>query len=220
MGQGQSVEGQTLAIGFGRGAYASRVWVWVSRPDPRGPFSALRVIRNDTRVKSQWTRTGRDACLRRKASAGRARFHTRDAYAPLAVLQVSFVRPFQQDRPMRFFGLSWLLASVVVCSVWADSLPGTQPLTGTNDFAAAMVDGLSRYLDRATAASVTNRQSWWRFDTSSGEAFLRSMLLTAETNRARLREILGVGDARTPPNLRFTAPLGTDAVVGGVTEGI
>ncbi|MCW5557098.1 MAG: hypothetical protein KIT22_04575, partial [Verrucomicrobiae bacterium] len=112
---------------------------------------------------------------------------------------------------MRFFGLLWLLASVVVCSVWADPLPGTQPLTGTNDFAAAMVDGLSRYLDRATAASVTNRQSWWRFDTSSGEAFLRSMLLTAETNRARLREILGVVDARTPPNLRFTAPLGTNA---------
>lgn len=122
---------------------------------------------------------------------------------------------------MRFAGLRLLLASLLAWSVRADPLPGTQPLTETHDFAAAMVDGLRRYLDRATIASVTNRPSRWHVDTSSGEALVQSLLLTAETNRARLREILGVVDTRMPPNLRLTAPVGTNLNVrpGEVGQG-
>lgn len=90
------------------------------------------------------------------------------------------------------------------------TLPGTSALTATNDLAAAMVAGLDRWLDRATVAAATNRARWWRYDTSSNDAFLSSLLAVAETNRARLREILGVVDRRGPPALRFTAPAGTN----------
>jgi len=88
--------------------------------------------------------------------------------------------------------------SVVRSSLRADPLPGTQPLTRTDDLGLAMVAGIHRYLDRATAASVESRKQFWKPDFSSLDAYSRSL----QPNRDRLKKILGVVDARVP----FTDP--------------
>ncbi len=89
-------------------------------------------------------------------------------------------------------------------------LPGTRPLTGTNDFAADMVRGIDRYLDRAAAEMPAMRRSRWSIEAGSNQAFLDSFLARAEANRARLRHLLGVVDPRDPVSMRFTTPLGTN----------
>lgn len=77
----------------------------------------------------------------------------------------------------------------------ADPLPGTRPLTETGDLARKMVDGLHTYLDRELAASAARRDA-------------------RIPDRAGLRKLLGVVDARVPPRLEAVAPLGGSAVIG------
>lgn len=96
-------------------------------------------------------------------------------------------------------------------------LTGTQPLTASGDLAAKMVGGIDRYLDRELAALPGKRAAAWqrtvevlksRFEGkagNSGDALMDWLLASAETNRARLREILGVVDARPPVQMRFVA---------------
>jgi dienelactone hydrolase len=62
-------------------------------------------------------------------------------------------------------------------AAWAQTLPGTAPLTASGDLAAQMVEGIHRYLDRATAASVDSRPA---------------------PDRERLRTIIGAVDRRLP----------------------
>ncbi len=94
---------------------------------------------------------------------------------------------------------AWYIACVAgflcghVCTA-GDELPGTQPLAETGDLAAKMVDGIDRYLTGELAASVAGRQARWKLDDSSLDAYCRSV----EPQRQRLREILGVIDARVP----------------------
>jgi len=92
----------------------------------------------------------------------------------------------------------------------ADPLPDTSPLTSQGDLAAQMVAGMDRYLDRMTDETAARRRGHWRFDTSSNEAFLKSYLASAETNRIKLRELLGAVDQRDPVTMRFVAPVGTN----------
>jgi len=70
----------------------------------------------------------------------------------------------------------------------AQPLEGTEPLEGTPDRAAEMVDGLRRYLDRETAASAAARDS------------LRSGVLgdpeRLASARSRLVSVLGLDDPR------------------------
>lgn len=80
----------------------------------------------------------------------------------------------------------------------------------TGDLAAQMVSGIDRYLDRVTAESPAVRRGHWHFDKSSKEAFMKSWLANAETNRAVLHELLGVVDQREPVTMRFIAPVGTN----------
>jgi hypothetical protein len=93
----------------------------------------------------------------------------------------------------------------------AQPFPGTQPLTMEGDLAAQMVSGIDKYLDRVLADAPKNRARCWPRNTSSPDAFLKSILQTADTNRVRLREILGVVDKRETVQMRFIAPVGTNA---------
>src|SRR5437879_3510308 len=90
--------------------------------------------------------------------------------------------------------LSLLVLFCLVSSSSADPLPGTQPLTVEGDLAARMVAGIDKYLMRETAASVERRKQFWKPDYSSPEAYAKSV----QSNRERLKRILGVVDPRVP----------------------
>ena len=102
-----------------------------------------------------------------------------------------------------------LLCAPTVCQA-AEPFPGTKPLTMEGDLAAQLVGGIDHYLDRLLANAPNNRTRWWPRETSSPEALLKSIQTTAETNRVRLRHILGVVDKREPVTMRFVAPVGTN----------
>jgi putative membrane-bound dehydrogenase-like protein len=76
----------------------------------------------------------------------------------------------------------------------AQKLPGTAFLEGEHDFAAEMVAGIDRFLLREIDLSVEGRAKYWRRDTSSKEAYEKSI----EPNRERFMKSIGVVDSRTP----------------------
>lgn len=75
-------------------------------------------------------------------------------------------------------------------------LPTTDPLEASQDLAAEMVEGIHRYLDRATQLAASSRNRYWTPDFSSAAAYERSV----EENREHLKSILGVVDPRQPIN--------------------
>jgi dienelactone hydrolase len=93
---------------------------------------------------------------------------------------------------MRFRATALLLLAVPLLA--QENLPGTSPLTMTGDLAAAMVNGIHRFLDRETAAAPQDRVRFWHRDYSSPEAYEKSV----SGNRERLRTIIGAVDARAP----------------------
>jgi dienelactone hydrolase len=102
-----------------------------------------------------------------------------------------------------------LLTLTFTCS--ADPLPGTQPLQEDGDLAAKMVQGIHRFLDRETLEVTKARAALWKPDTSSPEAWEKSM----EPKRARLRQLLGMVDERAASEIQtgeFAAGLG-DSVI-------
>jgi dienelactone hydrolase len=110
-----------------------------------------------------------------------------------------------------------LLALTFTCS--ADPLPGTQPLQEEGDLAAKMVQGIHRFLDRETVEVTKARAALWKPDTSSPEAWEKSM----EPKRARLRQLLGIPSnpetslPRTPRKVSQKDPFGD---VRGLSEGL
>ena len=92
-----------------------------------------------------------------------------------------------------FLAAAFLFALTIPTSA-AEPLPETKPLTEQGDLAAKMVEGIGKYLDRATAASVEKRKEFWKPDFSSLDAYLKSV----QPNRNRLKKILGVVDDRVP----------------------
>src|SRR5947209_2314331 len=93
-------------------------------------------------------------------------------------------------RPLLFAALFALALPAAA----AEPLSDTKPLNDEGDLAAKMVEGIGKYLDRETAASVEKRQQYWKLDPSSPEAYLKSV----QPNRDRLKKILGVVDERVP----------------------
>ena len=89
-------------------------------------------------------------------------------------------------RTMRIVGLIAFLASA---AAFAQPLPGTRALEFAGDPAAAMVEGIHAYLDRATEASRSGRKP----------------------DRERLRTIIGAVDRRLP-----VAALTLDATTSAV----
>jgi dienelactone hydrolase len=75
-----------------------------------------------------------------------------------------------------------------------ETLPGTEPLTWTDDLSVKMMDGAHRYIERKIDESVRTRQRHWTRETSSREAYEKSV----EANRRRFLEKIGVVDTRLP----------------------
>ncbi len=98
-----------------------------------------------------------------------------------------------------------------------DPLPGTAPLTWDGDPAARIVGAIDHYLDGRLGTVVADRAALWGRDLSSVDAFSKS----GEPQRRRLREILGVVDARDPVVLRHSAPIavGSDAAGAELARG-
>jgi dienelactone hydrolase len=83
---------------------------------------------------------------------------------------------------------------LVVSALYAQPLSGTKFLEGKEDFAAKMVDGIDKYLDRELAASAGERGKLWRPDFSSSSAYAASVA----ANREHFKKVIGLVDARLP----------------------
>jgi dienelactone hydrolase len=88
--------------------------------------------------------------------------------------------------PFGSFGLSAVAQSI--------EIPGIQPLTWDGDLSAKMVEGIDKFLMRETERSAEERQSFWRRDFSSREAYEKSV----QPNRRDLQKIIGAMDPRLP----------------------
>jgi dienelactone hydrolase len=89
-------------------------------------------------------------------------------------------------------------------------LAGTAPLDLGRPLDEVMVAGISRHALRAIAESPRTRQSYWQRDYRSEEAYLKSV----DTNRKRLRTILGAVDKRSADDgFQLVAPASGDGVV-------
>ena len=93
---------------------------------------------------------------------------------------------------MRFLGLLCVLCIPSLAA--AQALPGTKPLEGKADLAKVMVEGIDRYLTKATELAAKERAKFWKPDFSSAEAFDKSVA----SNRQRFRKMIGVVDERVP----------------------
>ena len=96
----------------------------------------------------------------------------------------------------------WFCLSLAAASVQAQHLPGTQLLTPPADPAAEMVAGLDRYLDRHRATLAPIRAAAWS----------NAPTTNRESLRARLRELHGIVDPRTPSALRYLGNPVTNSV--------
>jgi dienelactone hydrolase len=92
----------------------------------------------------------------------------------------------------RLLGLALLLACFA--GEAQEVLPGSLPLTLQGDLSAQMVAGIDKFFTRETDQSPAERQKLWHRDFSSPQAYDASV----QTNRARLRKIIGAIDERLP----------------------
>ena len=102
------------------------------------------------------------------------------------------------------------VSSITVQTAQQRPLPGTALLTTKGNPAALMVDGIHRFLDRATAPSIEQRASLWSRDYRSPALYDQSV----EPNRAHLRRIIGAVDPRLPvPSLELEATTSEPALI-------
>jgi dienelactone hydrolase len=108
-------------------------------------------------------------------------------------------------------GWFWLLAAILLpLAAAAQPLAGTRPLESEGDLAEQMVAGIDRFVTREIAASAARRARHWKRDSSSPDAYRRSV----EPNRQRLRRIIGAGDPREAGgNLELVSPARGPAVI-------
>src|SRR5262249_40896841 len=103
-----------------------------------------------------------------------------------------------------------IVLSLVPDRVSGQAFPGTPPWPEEGDPAAAMVEGMHRFLDRELAASVEGRQARWKRGVRTAEAYVRSIA----PNRERLRTIIGaVGERVAPVELSYVSGPGSPAKV-------
>ncbi|MDB6074730.1 MAG: putative dienelactone hydrolase [Verrucomicrobiaceae bacterium] len=86
------------------------------------------------------------------------------------------------------------LTSRAIAAEPAAVLPRTEPLTWTGDLSTKMHEAALHDVDRRIDQSVTNRAKLWHYDTSSVEAYERSI----EPNREHFKQLLGLVDKRLP----------------------
>lgn len=76
--------------------------------------------------------------------------------------------------------------------------PATAPIVWPEeDLSGRLMDGAHKFVERKIADAPKTRAQQWKYDFSSPEAYAKSV----ETNRARLREIIGLVDARPAPSM-------------------
>ncbi len=110
----------------------------------------------------------------------------------------------------RRFAVVAALFAFALPAAAGEPLPDTKPLTDEGDLAAKMVEGVGKYLDHETAASVEKRQERWNVDFSSLDAYLKSV----QPNRDRLKKILGIVEERVPfTDLEYVGGPKTPALV-------
>jgi dienelactone hydrolase len=76
----------------------------------------------------------------------------------------------------------------------ADPLPGTQPLTVAEPLDKFMINGINKFCLREIDEGIAKRESLWKRDYSSAEAYAKSV----EPNRVHFRESIGAVDPRVP----------------------
>ncbi len=109
--------------------------------------------------------------------------------------------------------LVWLILCGTVAAEVPATLPNTQPLTWDDDLADRMMDGLHRFVERKIEHAVANRQQFWKRDTSSPEAYEKSIA----PNRERLKKLIGLVDQRVPGQMEVVSVLNEgDGQVGTV----
>jgi dienelactone hydrolase len=86
----------------------------------------------------------------------------------------------------------------------AQALPGTKRLEGKEDWAKVMVEGIDRYLSKQTESAAKERGKFWKPDFASPAAFDTSV----QSNRERLRKMIGVVDERLPVTMEYVAAIG------------
>lgn len=80
----------------------------------------------------------------------------------------------------------------------ASQLPQTAALDWPEeDLSGRMMDGAHRFVERQIVETQARSGRFWKYDRSSAAAWSASI----EDNRTRLREIIGVVDARLPPRV-------------------
>jgi len=85
----------------------------------------------------------------------------------------------------------------------SDYLPGTEPLDLSGDLAMDMVAGIDRFLTRELQASVAGRGAYWQRDFTSHRRYMASV----QPNRQRLREMIGLVDAREAAEIQQVIPV-------------
>src|SRR5262249_8603331 len=100
--------------------------------------------------------------------SGRVRVSSRHRQQSPSVVSCAFKRG-------RAVSLSAALVYAVGRCLAQQVLPGTQPLPLEGDLSAQMVAGIDRFLLRQTAASISNRPSYWHRDFSSAAAYDNSI---------------------------------------------
>ena len=105
--------------------------------------------------------------------------------------------------------LPWvLLLCSCLESLAQDTLPDTQPLALTGDLSSQMVAGIDKFFTRELEQSLAGRQKYWQRDFTSSQAYEASV----QTNRERLRKIIGAVDPRLPVTaLEFVSSTTTPA---------
>src|SRR5262249_62401419 len=122
------------------------------------------------------------------------------AVLTFGVFAASLSRPAADEKPAR--------------AEAPDRLPDTKELTETGDLSAKMMEGAHRFLERKLKESVKARERYWQRDGTSAEAYTKSV----ELNRGHLRTILGVVDARVPPQLEHFGDDDNPALVAEANE--
>ncbi|MDB5349053.1 MAG: Alpha/beta hydrolase family protein [Planctomycetota bacterium] len=95
--------------------------------------------------------------------------------------------------------MPWLILSLLIPCVSAfdappATLPNTRPLIEAGDLSTSMLDGLHRFTERQIERSILARTKLRDRDTSSRDAYEKSV----ESNRESFRKILGIVDPRQP----------------------
>lgn len=77
----------------------------------------------------------------------------------------------------------------------ASALPGTQSLEWPEeDLSTRLMEGAHRFIDKQIQEAHIRRSRFWKYDTSSYQAYETSVV----ENRQRLRMIIGAVDTRLP----------------------